>query len=273
MFYLILAILGSSAISVIMRVSGSRVSSQRSMLAFNYLTCLIFSALYCAPGLGAPARTLYMGGFNGILYLASFLLLQDTTRKSGVVLSTIFMKLGLLVPFILSVVLFRESPTAPQMAGFLLAVAAIVGIYSQKSTGLKGGFLPLLLLLLLGGSANAMSKVYQRYGIANYENQFLFYTFLSAFLLCALLVLIKKERPGKQDIFWGIVIGIPNFFASKCLLQSLFSLPAVVAYPTFSACTITLVTIVGVLFFRERPTAKQWISLGGMLAAIILLNT
>lgn len=272
MLYLFLAILGSAAISVIMRFSGGRVKSQRSMLAFNYLTCLLLSLLYCAPSLSTPIGTVAMGGFNGILYLVSFLLLQDATQKSGVVFSTIFMKLGLLVPFLLSVFLFRETPSSLQLSGFCLAVVAIVGIYSKKSDGLKANFLPLILLLILGGSANAMSKVFAQYGAPGYESHFLFYTFLSAFLLCAILVLWRKEHPGRQDCFWGVLIGIPNFFASRLLLHSLSYLPAVVAYPTFSACTILLATAAGVVIFRERLTPKQWISFCGILLAIVLLN-
>jgi drug/metabolite transporter (DMT)-like permease len=55
--------------------------------------------------------TVIMGGVNGALYLLGFVLLQYNTRKNGVVLSSVFIKLGLLVPMVLSVFLFREIPT------------------------------------------------------------------------------------------------------------------------------------------------------------------
>ena len=45
-----------------------------------------------------------------------------------------------------------------------------------------------------------------------------------------------------------------------------------VAYPVFSVGTILLVGAAGVLIFREKMTAKQWIAVGIIIAAMILLN-
>ena len=91
-------------------------------------------------------------------------------------------------------------------------------------------------------------------------------------LLCLVLVIRKKERPGFREFFYGTLIGIPNFFSAKFLLASLGSLPAVVVYPSFSVGTLLIVTLVGVLLFRERLRKAQWIALAAILAALILLN-
>ena len=85
-------------------------------------------------------------------------------------------------------------------------------------------------------------------------------------------MLIKKEKPGKNELLFGALIGIPNFFSSKFLLGALGTVPAVVVYPTFSVATILLVTLTGVVVFRERLSGKQWIALGVILAALVLLN-
>ena len=130
----------------------------------------------------------------------------------------------------------------------------------------------LVALLILGGSANAMSKVHSTWGDPALSEQFLFYTFLSALVLCIILVLIKKEKPKGLDLFFGLLIGVPNFFASRFLLMSLQSLKAVVAYPTFSVGTILVVTVAGIFFFKERLAKVQWWALGGILTALILLN-
>lgn len=277
MVYLLLAILGSALISIIMRLSSERVTARLSMLCANYFMCMTlaaaFSGFQVAPaGEEGFLGTLGMGLGNGVLYLASFILLQYNTRKAGVVLSSVFMKLGLLVPFILSVTVFRESPTALHICGFVLAIGAIILMYSQKESSSKAPMFWLLALLILGGGANAMSKVFDTYGSPALSGQFLFYTFGSAFILCLILVLTKKERPKGKDLFFGLLIGIPNFFSSKFLLASLSHLPAVVAYPTFSVGTILLVTLAGIFFFKERLSKTQWISMGGIAAALILLN-
>lgn len=277
MLYLLLAVLSSSMISVLMRISSAKVTANRSMLAANYLVCSVLGALYAgadfpvpgAPGFGV---TLGLGVLNGVLFLVSFVLLQANTRKCGIVLSSIFMKLGLLVPFVLSIVFFHEVPTGVQITCFCLAVTAIILINLKKGASTERPGLGLLLLLLLGGSADAMAKVFDVLGPAELEDQFLFITFAVAFILCIGLAVHSKERPGKRDLLYGALIGIPNFFSSKFLLGALEDLPAVVVYPTFCVCTMLIVTLAGVLVFREKLSRLQWFSLGIILAALVLLN-
>lgn len=277
MIYLVLAIASSAMISVIMRISARTVRGNISMLATNYLICLLLGAFYAGFHL-LPVRsegfsvTAAMGAFNGILYLAGFMLLQHNTHKNGLVLSSVFMKLGLLVPIVLSVFLFAEIPTGMQCIGFVLAVGAIIMINYEKGTSFSGSKLPLVLLLLAGGSADAMSKVFEVYGPAVHADLFLFYTFVSAFLLCIVLILRKKERPDKYALLFGALIGIPNFFSAKFLLMALNRLPAVIVYPTFSVATILVVTLAGVCLFKEKLHKLQWAALALILAALILLN-
>ena len=116
MLFLILAVLSSAMVSIVMRVSSDKVSANLSMLAVNYLICSFLGALYTGfqlwpsdvPGF---TTTLGLGAIDGALYLLGFAFLQANVRKNGVVLSSVFIKLGLLMPMVLSVFLFREIPT------------------------------------------------------------------------------------------------------------------------------------------------------------------
>lgn len=277
MLYLLLAIASSAMIAILMRVSGGRVKANITMLAVNYLTCLLLAAGYAkfqifslrAPGFSSAVG---MGVVNGVLYLLGFALLQYNTRKNGVVLSSVFMKLGLLVPIGLSVFLFSEIPTGVQCAGFVLAVGAVILINYQKGTSASRSLWPLLLMLLAGGGGDAMSKVFEVYGPAAYANQFLFYTFASACLLCVAMILWKGERPDGYGVLFGVLVGIPNFFSAKFLLMALGHLPSVIVYPTFSVATILVVTLAGIGLFRERLRRLQWVALAIILVALVLLN-
>ncbi len=277
MVYLLLAIASSAMIAVIMRLSSRAVRGNISMLAVNYLTCLALGAWYAGGALlpthdPALALTAGLGAVNGALYLAGFVLLQYNTRKSGVVLSSVYMRLGLLVPMTVSVLLFAEIPTALQCVGFALAVSAIVLINYEKGACRPTVGLPLLLMLLAGGGGDAMSKVFEVYGAEAHADLFLFYTFASAFLLCVALILWKRERPDGYALLFGVLVGIPNFFSAKFLLMALGQLPAVIVYPTFSVATILAVTLVGVCLFKERLRGMQWTALAVILAALVMLN-
>ena len=277
MLYLILAIMSSTMISVVMRLSSDKISANLSMLAVNYLICAVLGAGYAGFDLWLPAATGFsltvgLGVLSGVLYLSGFVMLQRSIRKNGIVLSSIFMKLGLLVPIGMSLLIFHEIPTPAQILGFFIAVCAIVMINLKKDAGAKGFGLGLIALLLVGGGCDAMSKVFEVYGPANLSEQFLFYTFAVAFLLCAGIAAYGKERPGLRELMFGTLIGIPNFFSAKFLLLALGRLPAVVVYPSFSVATLLCITLAGVAVFRERLGKLQWVALTAIVAALVLLN-
>jgi len=276
MLFLLLAIASSAMVSIFMRLGTRNRPQSMSMLAANYLACSVVAACFMTPGALLPAgglgSTLPLSLLTGALYLLGFVLLQLNVRKNGVVLSAIFIKLGLLVPMVLSLALFGERPTGPQALGFFLAVGSIVLMNLEKGSSPMEFRLGLVLLLLAGGSCDAMSKVFEQIGNPAHGEQFLFYGFFTAFALCLVLVLLRRERPGWRELAYGVLIGIPNYFSARFLLKALDTLPAVVAYPTYSVATIVAVTIVGLLCFRERLGKRQWIAMCGILAALWLLN-
>lgn len=278
MLSLCLAVLSSSLVSIVMRLSGSRVKHNLGMLTMNYIVCALlagcFGGFAGAFNLGDPqiGLTLAMGTVNGALYLAGFMLMQMNIRKNGVVLSSIFQKLGLLVTLVISVVFYREIPDLWQGTGFLIAIAAIILMNYQKGAGNAGSRAGLMGMLLACGMADAMSKIFTESGVAALEGQFLFYTFAVAMLLCFVCMVITDQRIGWFELLFGTLIAVPNFFSSKFLLGALESLSAVIVYPVFSVGSILTVTLAGVLVFRERLTKRQWAGIGAILIALVLLN-
>lgn len=277
MVYLLLAIFCSAMISITMRMSDGKVKGRFSLLAVNYLVCGILGALYADFSLLAPTTdgiglTLGLAAVNGAMLLGGLILLQICTRKNGVVLSSLFMKLGLLVPFAVSILFFEEMPTWLQVAGFALAIGAIV-VFNLKKEGDGSRFgISLILLLLLNGGVDTAIKTFEELGPAVLSNHFLCFSFSCAFVLCMGLVLYKKERPDGKALLYGTVIGIVNFFSSKFVLGALTQIPAVVLFPTYSVATMLVVTLCGVIFFKERLSKRQWLAFGGVIAALVMLN-
>lgn len=277
MVNLILAICSSALVSITMRLSESKVKNNIAMLAVNYIMCAFLAWGYTGFDQWYPAvlgmnRAYQMGLVNGVLYLAGFVLLQKNVHTNGVVLSSTFIKLGLLVSMVVSVAFFGERPGMGQWLGFFLAVAAIILINYRPGGGKADSKWGLILLLLAGGGGDAMSKVFEELGNPGLSDHFLFYTFLTAFALCAILFGVKREKAGLWECAFGALIGIPNFFSAKFLLAALQDVAAVIAYPVYSVATILTVTLAGVLLFKERLEKRQWIALGIILVALVLLN-
>jgi len=277
MIYLILAIVSSALVSIIMRCSEKYIDNNISMLSINYLMCLILAGIYIdfhqiyIPVIGMN-KAIVLGIINGILYLSGFILLQRNINKNGVILSSLFMKLGILIPMIVSIFVFKELPSTVQLIGFIIAIISIVFMNIKKEDTNVGFKFGLLLLLIVNGTTDTMSKIFDEVGNTMLSEQFLFYTFLFALILCVFFTFIKKQSLHKNELFFGLLIGIPNYFSARFLLQALQSIPAVIVYPTYSVSTIVVVTVVGILLFKETLYKYQKISMIGILLSLILLN-
>lgn len=286
MLNLILAIISSSLVSIMMRVGEGRVKNNISMLSVNYFICMIFAFVYT--GIGNLFQTgeglgtaIGLGIINGFFYISSLVLFQKSVKQNGVVLSAIFMKLGIMMPLVISIVLFKEIPTVIQVVGFVIAIIAIVLINLKEKNatsepGRKTQIGPVkvgLILVLVGcGMSDGMSKIYQELGTDKFEELFLVFTFVIAFLLSLILVRVKKQKFSKQELIYGALLGIPNYFSARFLLKALGQIPAVVVYPTFSIGTIAVITLTGMIVFKEKINKLQMIAIGMITVAVILLN-
>ena len=277
MVYLILAIISSSLVSIVMRVSGKYVRGNYGILAVNYVICATMAAFLSGvmnlfPRIEGFEFTVGLGIVTGFLYLAGLLLIKINIPKNGVVLSTIFQKLGLLVQLFISIVFFGEKPEVIQVVGIVLCLAAVIFINFEKQQTAINFKLGLILILIGSGLCDGMSKVHEELGNNALSEHFLFYTFSVALILCIILILIQKEKVGLPELGFGILLGVPNFFSCRFLLKALTDVDAVIAFPTFSVATVVVVTLSGLLVFKEKLSKKQWFSMGMILVALVLLN-
>ena len=276
MIYLILAIISSALVSITMRLSEKSVKNNIALLSVNYIVCLCMASVYTGfnniyVSIEGMNKTVLLGVVNGVLYLTSFVLFQRSIKKNGVILSSLFMKLGILIPIIISILIFKEIPDFLQMIGFIIAVIAIIFMNYQKYNDNSFNY-SLVILLIANGMTDAMSKIYEEVGNSLLSEQFLFYTFLFALILCLILTYIKKQKITINEIKYGLIIGIPNYFSARFLLLALQSLSAVIVYPTFSVGTVIVVAITGMIFFNEKISQRQKVALMAILLSLILLN-
>ena len=279
MIYLILAILCSAGVSIFMRASEKYCQGHYGILLMNYVVCVLAGLILTGRGLtqtdgkGMPV-TIVFGVVTGLLYCGSFILLQWNVRKNGVILSSTFMKLGVIVPAVLAVVWFGERPGWNQGLGFILAITAILMIHLEKGKirTEKAYTIGLLLLLLGGGLGDSMAKFYDVYGNPGLGSFFLMLSFLVSGIISGILVFRGREKITKYEVLFGVLIGIPNYFSARFLLWALADIPAVITYPTYSIAAMALIGAVGVLMFREKLTKRQWGAYLLVILAVGLLN-
>ena len=280
MFALLMRIASSTAITLIMRFSDKKTSNNMAMFMANYAVCSCLSYYYMtgagtqvfqnAEGIGF---TIGIGLISGIWYLASFLFMQWNMRENGVVLSSTFNRLGVLVPTIMAMVVFKESPKMIQIIGIVIALVAIVLMQFEKG-GDQGGNkkIWLVVMLLSSGFCDSLTNVYDKLGNPMLKDNYLLYTFFVALLCATALTIREKNKISKWDLFFGFIIGVPNYYSSRFMFEALKTVPAVIAYPVSSVGTILAISVGSVILFKEKVSNQKKFALVLVMAAMALLN-
>ena len=297
MVWLICAIVSSSMISITFKVSEKHSDNGIGIIVVNYVICCLTAALYmAAPVIKAAGGTagdagqtgiatltelvsepsfgvaMALATAGGVIYVAGFLAQQWNIRVNGIVLTSVFVKMGLLVTMALSVVVFRERPGAVQIAGFIVAVAAILVINMEKGSTRAASITGLLILLACGGLSDGISKFYEYYCDTSLNGIILLVQFAVALVLAIVYLRYRGQSIGKPELLFGALVGVPNYFCSLFLLKALETVPAVVVFPTFNIGAFLIISATGLVVFKERLSGKQLAGCGMIVAAILMLN-
>lgn len=220
--------------------------------------------------------TCVIGIATGVFFLLSFSIYQKSVKQNGASISGMFAKLGILIPMIISIVLWNEMPSQIQSIGILVAMIAIVIANRpiRKDKVNAGSVAMLLLLFVVGGFAEFLNKIFQRLVSLEYKPVFLFIVFATAFLLSLIQYIIGDNKPLKKGhaLVIGSLIGIPNLFASFFLLNALDVFPAAIVFPAYSAGSILLISVLSVILFKETLYKKDVAAIGLTMGSLILLN-
>ena len=273
-------IASSTVITLIMRFTDKKTSNNMAMFMANYAVCSCLSYFYMfqagvpafanEPGLGF---TVTIGIISGIWYLVGFLFMQFNMRENGVVLCSTFNRLGVLVPTIMAMVVFKESPKMVQIIGILIALVAIVLMQFEKDNINAGGKkIWLVIMLLSAGFCDSLTNVYDKVGNPVLKDNYLLYTFFVALICATILTIREKHKISKWDLFFGFIIGVPNYFSSRFMFEALKTVPAVIAYPVSSVGTILAICIGSVILFKEKVSNQKKFALVLVMAAMALLN-
>lgn len=212
----------------------------------------------------------------GFCFFLSFLFYQISVKENGASLSGMFGKLGILVPMVIAVVLWREIPSLTQAIGISMAIFAMVLVNLPKDKAdFKGFKKSLILLFIFGGFAEFSSKLFQKAGNPTDKSIFLCVVFGIAFSLSAAMVAKSPKVAGSsliRDSLMGAAVGIPNLLSSVFLISALELIPATVAFPIYSAASIGLISIGSKVFFKEELSRRGWVGIIVTMLALVLVN-
>lgn len=278
MIYLILAVLGSILIPVVIRYSKGKVNDVFGMYFCNYVVCVVTGLIWMGEfkpfSYGNDMKPVFIIGFiTGILYLASLAYYDKCIDKAGLVLTSIFKKVSMIIPIIIAVVIFKNELKITHITGISLSIFAIVLINYNKKSFSKIDYLGILILnLLFSGLADSMKNVFNELCAPSLINYFTLFSFMIAALCTAIMMLVKKNKIGKYEILYGAAFGVPNYFTANFLTTALTKMNPVIAYPAFFMLSMIGTTMAGVILFKEKLDTKKIIAIIIVIIAMIILN-
>src|SRR6056297_1305848 len=303
MIYVILSVLASAAMAAIFKFTDGRNLNRNFITTINYATAVIVSLISISEAkievIFSPTSisaffdeisiflsgghfsvqavsvfAIILGAFTGILYFIGIIAMQLSVRNYGAGLAGMFSRAGMIIPILLSIVIWKEFPSPFQWIGIVLALIGVILANMQPDKAAKKFTIRLTLLLqfITSGLSGLMSKTFQTYGIIDYRNVFLLAVFASAFIISLIYTYRTPKSWGQSELFAGFLVGVFNQLSATFLLLALNSLPAPIVYPLISAGSIVLINIMGMAFFKERLKRHELIAVGLTVIAVLILS-
>ena len=287
MIFLILSIIASTITVSFFKIFERVGVNTLQGIIFNYITCAVLGNLITneTPVITTDFYNQPWFPYTlllGFLFISIFFAIGETSQKMGVSVSMVSAKLSVVVPIVFALLFFSESLTVFQIVGIVLSLLAVYFI-SQKhndgSTKTKNiWILPAIVFIGSGIIDTTLNLIQKRFIPAVSEAYVITTVFSIAFVLGALfltyLIVFKNEKVAFKNVYWGMFLGIPNYFSMLFLVKTLSYFPNASAtiFPINNIGIVAASTLISVLFFKEKLNTKNIIGLTLSLIAIALIS-
>ena len=288
MLYFLIAVACASLFSIMFKLCRLKDVNISQAMLVNYAVGAVFCAFQvgAAPGSKAAASgfagslPFFLAAFLGFLYVSGFIVRDYSTQRCGVALTTVSARSALAVPVILSwIFLGDKAPFWPAIILVLASLTMIAWPQGGFSADVKDGR-PLSRMAIL-------AELFIIYGICDFSLKFVQHLvsasvpaalvtlvlFTSAFLIslvyCLVKGVFKTHSFTWRELLAGALIGIANSACTVMVLRALGQIPATVFSPLYNVSVVLVCTLVGMFFFKERPSRLQ---IAGMVLALVAIS-
>jgi drug/metabolite transporter (DMT)-like permease len=275
---LFLTILCSASIALILKYNDEHDGNPLLLLAGNYFIAATISFGFVITDQSATlsAETLIFGALLALLFFASFFAFTKAVSAAGTALATVSSRLSVIVPLLLSILIYREKPSIYQMVGIFIALITILLFYfSLKNDATRQlhfmDYFYLLAVLIGIGLNDFAMKLFQQWRPIEEKPYFILIIFSAATIYTFAVILFKRVPMNRVVLIRGGILGVPNMFSTFFILLALAQLPAIVVYPMTNIGIILLTAIGAALIWKEKlNTYGKWALLSGIIAIIFL---
>jgi len=290
MIYILLSILCSTSLFVIFKYLDKFKIDSFLVIVINY---------FIAAGLGFLLNVnfdyskimseinnwLYLAAIIGILFILMFFVIDISSQKIGIAITSVSSKMSVILPITFSIIYFSETVSYLKITGIILAIIAIVfSVYkkqdkkSDDKIGLHFIYLPLILLIGMG-STDILIKISQDCCITKeLSSIFTAILFLISGVTGIIFSLFKpkvwRNIKSKKTILMGVILGFINFGSIYFLINALNSqtFDSSIIFGINNIGIVALSVFLGLILFKEKLSFLNWIGISLSLLAIFVLS-
>ncbi|WP_299117217.1 EamA/RhaT family transporter [uncultured Winogradskyella sp.] len=213
----------------------------------------------------------------GFLFISIFYVMALTAQRNGLSVVSVASKMSVIIPILFGIFIYNESTGTLKVVGVILALVAVylTSIKQKGDTVLKQSlYLPTILFF---GSGIIDTSV-NHFAPKNQMQLFLAIIFGIAGSIGVFILGYKSIKENQhfklKSIPFGIALGIANYSSVFFLLKAL----RVEGFESSSIFTINNViivaftTLIGLILFREKISAKNWLGITTAILSIILVT-
>lgn len=280
MLFLTLRIVFNTAFAQLLKLAQVRDGHMLPAACVNYIVAALLGGLgmLLFPTPAPHALSVALGLATGLAYALSLLGMDLAVRTSGVSIAVAIVQLSVLVPTVVSMVLFRERPGALQSVGMALSVPALWLLTGAPTPAAGEGraagkaALPLLLLFLVTGFSGVLMKTFEADCPPGDRLAYATALFAVSALVIGGVVAQRKVPWGRLALPVGTLVGICNLAQLEVTLMALSVLPAIVVFPASSALTVVISALLAAWFWKERLSARTIVGMALAIVCAVLLN-
>ena len=215
----------------------------------------------------------------GFLFISIFYCIAQTTQQLGISVSMVAAKLSVAIPVLFAVFYYHENISLIKIGGITISLLAVflISKKDKNTISIKNSWLLPLIVFVGSGILDTLLKfIESKFIPSSNAGNILSIGFLVAYILGMIYLAFQNMR-GKEfilrsNIFWGIALGVPNFFSMYFLVKTLENFDASHIFPINNIGIVACSTLASLIFFKEKLNRLNFIGLAFAIVSIILIS-
>lgn len=285
MIYLLLSILASTLIFVIFTLLGKYKINTLQAIVVNYFVAFTVGVLDSEESLNInqiiEKDWFYGAVFLGLLFMLIFNVMAFTAQRNGLSVASVASKMSVIIPIIFGLYAYNESLSFQKCTGIILALIAVYLTSAKgKNNSLKFKSLWLPLLLFIGsGIIDTAIKYFETHFVSKSGIPLFSATIFAIAGVIGVIIIVIKVLQGKlkfdyRSVFGGVILGIVNYYSIYMILKALqienFESSSI--FTVNNVAIVMLSTLLGLLFFKEKLSYKNWFGISIAILSILLVT-